>query len=191
MKRTDKHKKIELQQELIQRCKRNDQRAQIAIYNQYVKAMLNTSYRIVGNAATAEDIVQEAFLAAFRRIKTFKAEVTFGAWIKRIVINHSIDYLRKRHPDIELTETYKGLEEQKEEDNENSGLEYSPNDIRKAIQRLPKGYQLVLTLYLFEGYDHEEIGQILKITPSTSRSQYTRAKQKLKNELKKHSNGRI
>ena len=141
--------------------------------------MYNTSLRLVKDVAEAEGIMQESFLAALRNIKKYKGEVGSGAWLKRIVVNRSLDSLKKKK--LELfpidNELYKLSEE---EDNHN--LEYSEEQIailKKGIDLLPTGYRIILNLYLIEGYDHEEIGSILNITSSTSRSQFLRAKKKL------------
>ncbi|PKQ62046.1 hypothetical protein BZG02_13995 [Labilibaculum filiforme] len=168
-----------IHQDLIELCGKNDPKAQFKIYKLYYKAMYNSSLRIVKDVAEAEDIMQEAFLAAFRNIKKYKGEVSFGAWLKRIVVNRSLDSLKKKK--LELfpidNELYKLSEE---EANEN--IEYSEDQfilIKKGIDLLPTGYRIILSLYLIEGYDHEEIGSILNITSSTSRSQFLRAKKKL------------
>ncbi|BAX81862.1 RNA polymerase sigma factor [Labilibaculum antarcticum] len=168
-----------IHQDLIELCGKNDPKAQFKIYKLYYKAMYNTSLRIVKDAREAEDIMQEAFLSAFRNIKKYKGEVSFGAWLKRIVVNRSLDSLKKKK--LELfpldNELYKLSEEE-----ENQSVTYSEeqiNSIKKGIDLLPTGYRIILSLYLIEGYDHEEIGSILNITASTSRSQFLRAKKKL------------
>jgi len=139
--------------------------------------MYNTSVRIIKDEHLAEDIMQEAFLSAFTKIDTYNGEVTFGAWLKRIVINKSIDYLKKQKIKLsELGEEHEFITEEEDWKYENDG---EVEKVRNAINRLADGYRIVLSLYLLEGYDHEEIGQILEISSSTSRSQFTRAKQKL------------
>jgi RNA polymerase sigma-70 factor (ECF subfamily) len=168
-----------IHQNLIELCGKNNPKAQYQIYKLYYKAMYNSSLRIVKDPAEAEDIMQEAFLSAFKNIKKYKGEVSFGAWLKRIVVNRSLDYLKKKKLDLFPldNEIYK-LSEKEEEVNFDFSKE-KVKILRKAIDRLPKGYGIILNLYLIEGYDHEEIGQILKISSSTSRSQYLRAKKKL------------
>ena len=175
---------IDLHKELIEKCSEGDQRAQIKIYQLYYKNMYNASLRIVNNAAEAEDIMQESFLSAFTKIHTFKGEVTFGAWLKKIVVNKSIDCVKKRKLQYaELNDSVNYIPE------DNSSENYEENEqmvekIKKGIKILPDGYRIILSLYLLEGYDHDEIAQILKITSSTSRSQLTRAKSKLIEILK-------
>jgi len=167
-----------IHQDLIDKCRAQDQSAQFEIYKLYYKSMYNTSLRIVCNPAEAEDIMQEAFLMAFSKIETYKGEVSFGAWLKRIVINKSIDYHRARKTKFEeLDESYELTEEVNQIDEEERKALLK--EIKKAIEMLSDGYRIVLSLYLLEGYDHEEISQILNISTSSSRSQLARAKQKL------------
>lgn len=169
-----------IHQELIDRCRYGDQNAQFEIYRLFYKGMYNVCLRMVGNPADAEDVMQEAFLNAFRKIDTYQGKVSFGAWLKRIVINRSLDYLKKRRVKFEeVNERSAGVEE------DDAGyLEVDVNRIKKAIQSLPDGYRVVLSLHLIEGYDHEEISQILHISNSACRTQYMRAKNKLKEMLR-------
>jgi RNA polymerase sigma factor (sigma-70 family) len=173
-----------LHDELVERCKQGDSRAYAALYQKYAKAMYNTSLRIVNNTGDAEDVVQEAFTDAFRSLEDFHYKSTFGAWLKRIVINKSINYLRKRKMDlIDIEKTNIGhLPEEQGLDEQD--LQMKVEDIKKAVTLLPNGYRTVLTLYLFEGYDQEEIAEILQVTHATVRTQYMRAKQKLLQHIK-------
>lgn len=173
-----------IHQEYIDRCRTGDRKAQFEIYRLYYKSMYNTSLRIVRDPQEAEDIMQESFLSAFRKIKMYSGEVSFGAWLKKIVINNSLDALKKRKFLIEdLDENV--AEQVSEEDQPDEDLTAVRVDqIRQAIDRLPDGYRIVLSLHLLEGYDHKEIAEILNISSSTSRSQYTRARQKLLKFLK-------
>ena len=178
--------KLNIHQELIEACKKGDKKSQYKIYSLYNKAMYNTSLRIVGNIHEAEDIMQEAFLKAFSNLQNFKAEVNFGAWLKKIVVNLSLDSLRKNKTFFESLHNQE-VDNLYEEENETEG-EYKLEDIKSEINKLPGGYRIVLSLYLLEGYDHEEIGEILKISASTSRSQYTRSRKKLAENLKNLNN---
>ena len=172
-----------IHQDLVDRCRHGDRQAQFEIYKLYYKAMYNTSLRIVNQTQEAEDIMQEAFLSAFEKINDYREEVSFGAWLKKIVVNKSLDALRKKH--IEQEDVDPGsLKHTTEEDETADDPEYNIESIRKAIARLPEGYRTVLTLHLFEGYDHEEIAEIMGISHATSRSQYSRARQKLRELLK-------
>lgn len=163
--------------DLVQACKRGERKAQHQIYKLYSKAMYNICMRMTNNTADAEDVLQEAFIDAFRKIHTFKAESTFGAWLKRIVINKSINHLKKRRIDFVEMENYEFGDEDNRLDEEH--LHFKVNQVHKAIQDLPNGFRTVLTMYLLEGYDHREISQFLGISESTSKSQYNRAKKKL------------
>jgi len=177
-----------IHQDIIDRCKKGEQKAQFQLYKLYYKAMFNTSFRIVNDRMEAEDIMQEAFLKAFDKIHTYSGRVSFGAWLKRIVINHSLDEVKKKRVDFESMEENPPSEkpEKENEDQEDEqNAAYNVEQIRDTINELPDGYRIVLSLYLLEGYDHEEIGDILNITSSTSRSQFTRAKNKLKEQLAK------
>lgn len=167
---------------LLNECRQGNRNAQFEIYKLYSRAMFNISLRIVNDHAEAEDVLQEAFLDAFSRIKDFRQETTFGLWLKQIVINKSINCLRKRKLDlVSLNDVDVADAEEKDEED----LQLQVESIRKAVSKLSDGYRVVLTLYLFEGYDHQEIADILKISENTSRSQYMRAKQKLKCLLEK------
>ncbi|RYG02307.1 MAG: sigma-70 family RNA polymerase sigma factor [Chitinophagaceae bacterium] len=142
--------------------------------------MYNVALRIVNDDAEAEDVLQEAFLDAFNRIKDFRQETTFGLWLKQIVINRSINYLRKRKAEFVSIDEVEVADVPNYDESE---THLKVEAIKAAMAELPDGYRVVLTLYLFEGYDHEEIAHILKITENTSRTQYMRAKRKLNSLL--------
>ncbi|HQG56015.1 MAG TPA: sigma-70 family RNA polymerase sigma factor [Bacteroidales bacterium] len=176
-----------IHQDLIEGCKNGDQKAQFQIYKLYYKAMYNTSLRIVNDTMEAEDIMQESFLSAFEKIDTYSGTVSFGAWLKRIVINRSLDALSRRKMIFEDIEAYQGIRDiSSEETMYVDDIDSKVEEVKKAIERLPDGYRIILSLYLIEGYDHDEIAEILSISSSTSRSQLSRAKQKLLSELKKN-----
>lgn len=155
--------------------------AQFELYKLYAKAMYNVALRILNYEEEAEDVLQEAFLDAFTRIVDFRQETTFGLWLKQIVINKSINYLRKRK--MEFVSTDEISEVPDEDSFDGSEMRLQAEEIRQSITQLPDGYRVVLSLYLLEGYDHEEIAHILKISENTSRTQYMRAKKKLKSIL--------
>lgn len=166
---------------LINACKKGDSKAQMEIYKLYYKAMFNISLRILNNSSEAEDVMQDSFLNVFHKIDSYKGEVTFGAWLKKIVINRSLDIIKSRKAMISL-ETIPDLEDEVQEDY----LDYRDiriETVKEAIASLPDGYRVVLSLYLVEGYDHEEISEILHITNATSRTQYHRAKRQLAKKL--------
>jgi RNA polymerase sigma-70 factor (ECF subfamily) len=148
--------------------------------------MYNTSLRIVNDTMEAEDIMQESFLSAFEKIDTYSGTVSFGAWLKKIVINRSLDALSRRKAIFEDLEPHIGIRDHSEEDQlRKEEVDVRVEEVKEAINRLPDGYRIILSLYLLEGYDHDEIAEILSISSSTSRSQLSRAKQKLISELKK------
>lgn len=166
---------------IVEQCRGNNSKAQMQLYRMFSQSMFNTSLRIVGNKNLAEDVMQEAFLAAFEKIKDCKTPEHFGSWLKRIVVNRSIDEIRKKRISlIPLEETLPladdGQEYKPEEDMEKEKLlEY----IRKAITLLPDGYRIVLTLKLLEDYDYSTIAKEMDLAESTVRSQFVRGRQKL------------
>ena len=172
---------LHIHEKLIEECRRGSRRAQFRLYELYSKAMLNTAYRIMGSREEAEDMLQEAFTDCFRKIGTYRTDSTFGAWLKTIVINRCITRLRKREADLVYVDDYSRHEMQQEEPPEMTWPD--PPAIARAVERLPDGYRVVFSLYLLEGYDHTEISQILGISESTSKTQYSRAKDKLKRIL--------
>ena len=140
------------------------------------------------NSQDAEDVMQEAFIKAFRKIDSFKGEVTFGAWLKKIVVHQSIDTLKSKKLDfLDVDENY--LKIVVDDDNWEISDGISAEEVKLAISQLPQKYELVLSLFLIEGYDHQEISQILNITQVNSRTQLIRGKQKLKESLKLLGNG--
>ncbi len=169
------------QHELIKGCIEGDRSAQYAFYKKYVRAMYNISYRITNDQDDAEDVLQEAFLSAYKNMHTFKGESSIGAWLKRIVVNASINQIKKRKMIFEPLDQHETEEESIVRD-EDIVLELGR--VKEAIQQLPDGFRTVFSLYLLEGYDHREIANILGITESTSKSQYNRAKKRLKDILK-------
>ncbi len=157
--------------------------AQYQLYRLYSKAMFNVCMRMLNRAEEAEDVLQDSFLDAFTHLHQFRQQSTFGAWLKQIVVNKAISQLRSRKVKwVELESLQNGENEYEIEDDyyhDTDTAELNVERIRQAIHLLPGGYRLVLSLYLFEGYDHEEISGLLGISESTSRTQYMRAKQKL------------
>lgn len=159
----------------IERCLKGDKQAFREFYDLYSKAMLNISLRIVNNTEEAEDILQESFLAAFQNIGKIESDTGFGGFLKRIVINRSIDLIRKRKIDFQPLDDARYLGEELPEENQR----YDITVLRNCLQELPDGFRVVISLYLFENYSHREIGNLLNITEGTSKSQYNRAKKKL------------
>ena len=162
--------------DVIERCLAGSRSAQNELYKQYSKAMLNISYRIANNRDDAEDILQESFISAFRNLNTYRGTASFGAWLKRIVVNKAINHIRKRSLALVPLE---GSEHVIDEPIDDTDLVLKVAQIREAVQMLPDGYRVVFSLYLLEGYDHKEIAEILGISESTSKSQFNRSKKKL------------
>jgi len=175
---------IDKHYQLVAECKQGSKKACFELYRLYAKAMLNIAFRIVGNVDEAEDVLQEAFLDAFNRIKDFRQETTFGLWLKQIVVHRSISLLRKRKLDWVNMEDGDLENIADEEPDDLDETLYKVEKVKAAMKELPEGYRVVISLYLLEGYDHEEIGQLLNITENTSRTQFLRAKRKLSEILK-------
>ncbi|MCX6249913.1 MAG: RNA polymerase sigma factor [Bacteroidetes bacterium] len=171
--------------DLINECKKGSRSAQFRIYKLYYKTMYNTCLRIVNDTAEAEDIMQESFLDAFQKLDSYSGEGSFGSWLKRIVVNNSLDLLRKSKEIISLEEEKIDLPEEPPEIDEEEII-FRVKEIKKGIMQLPEEYRAVISLFLLEGYDHEEISEILHITNNTSRTRYSRAKQKLITILKEN-----
>ena len=168
--------------DIISLCLEGDNEAQHKLYNLYSKAMYNICYRMSNSAEEAEDVLQDSFVSAFRNLDRYKGTASFGAWLKRIVVNNAINQIRKRKMNLVPLDDYDVV-------SDDAG--YTPDEelyldvqrIKEVIKQLPDGYRVVFSLYLLEGYDHMEIAEILGITESTSKSQYNRAKNKLKELL--------
>lgn len=168
------------QEQLIADCKRGDRQAQFRLYKLYSKAMYNTALRIVSDVDEAADVLQDAFIDAFKRLESFREESTFGLWMKQIVVNKSLSALRKRKVIFEsIDDQEDGYAETDQNEEDEDSTTFRVERVKKAIEQLPDGYRIVLSLYLLDGYDHEEIAHILKISENTSRTQFLRAKRKL------------
>ena len=151
------------------------------MYKAYYKAMYNSAYRILKDRFEAEDIMQEAFLTAFTKMNMYKGEVSFGAWLKRIVINKSITQLKKKNKYQEVKMDVIPNNEIEDKHINYKGLE--PKHVLNSLQGLKDNYRIVLTLNLIEGFDYDEIAQILNYTNENVRTTVSRAKKKLKQVL--------
>jgi RNA polymerase sigma factor (sigma-70 family) len=171
----------DIHREIIELSKAGNQKAQYQLYRLYSKAMYNICYRMMNSQTEAEDLLQESFAEAFHRLESFRYESAFGAWLKRIVVNKCINHLKKKRAELVLTEN---LPEVHEDMEDTDSVQLEVKRVHQAIEQLPDGYRVIFSLYLLEGYDHSEIAQILGITESTSKSQFSRAKQKIKEILK-------
>jgi len=161
---------------------KGDVRAQYQLYSLYSRAMYNICYRMTNHKEEAEDMLQESFSYAFSKLGSFRFESSFGAWLKRIVVNTCINHLKKKRVDLVYMEQHN--DPPPEEDFvDYEEIRLQVDGVMKAMEQLPEGYRIVFSLYLLEGYDHKEISEILGISESTSKSQYLRAKQKIKEIL--------
>jgi RNA polymerase sigma factor (sigma-70 family) len=175
--------KIELNihRELIEQCMQGNRKAQYSIYQLYAKAMLNVCYRMMQNKEDAEDMMQDAFTDAFRRMSGFRFESTFGAWLKRIMINRCINEMRRKKANLQFFDDMHVFAQKTEEESNDYGL--TVDQVRKAMRDLPSGSKMIFSLYLLEGYDHNEISEILNISVSNSKTQYMRARHRVKEIL--------
>jgi len=168
---------------LIADCKRNNQKAQLKVYELYYKAMFNTAYRIVNDFDDAEDVMQEAFIKAFDKINSYQSESTYGAWLKKIVVNEALGFLRKnkKFKNVGLELLDKDMIEEPTEEIDFSKIQV--NNVLKALREIKENYRIIISLYYIEGYDFEEIQEIMQISYANARTMLSRAKAKLKQKL--------
>ena len=177
----------DIHKEIIELSKAGNNKAQYQLYQLYAKAMYNICYRMMNNREEAEDMLQESFSEAFLKLDAFRFDSPFGAWLKRITVNKCINALKKRKADLVTVEN---LPEQAIEDESRgdiSGL--SIERVQQALEHMPEGYRIIFSLYLLEGYDHAEISQIMGISEATSKSQYSRARQRIKEIIINQTHG--
>ncbi|WP_250434115.1 RNA polymerase sigma factor [Hanstruepera flava] len=176
--------------DIVEKCKQNDRKAQMQLYNQYCNGMYSVAKRFVKHDAEAEDVVQDAFIKAFTKLHQYNAEVTFGAWLKRIVVNTSIDALKsKKQRLVELDDVHLKVVDTGDDDKWLADDAVSIDEIKEAINQLSDKYKYVVMLFLIEGYDHQEISEILNISEVASRTQLYRGKLQLQKLLKQKQNG--
>jgi len=167
------------ERELIQKCKENDYSAQLTVYKSYKDMMYNVSIRIVKIRDEAEDIVQESFIKGFEKIGQLKEDMSLGAWLKRIVINASLDHVRKQKKRIWIDEEKVFVKEEAEEIEIDEPEMITADRIKECINSLKEKYRIILVLYLIEDYNHREISELLQLKESTVRNQYKRGKDEL------------
>jgi RNA polymerase sigma-70 factor (ECF subfamily) len=168
--------------QLIQQCKQNNYTAQLEVYNAYKNMMFGSAVRILKSREEAEDIVQDCFIKGFQKINQLKEDANLGAWLKRIVVNKSLDVVRDRKKIIWVDETFILEKESETEDEIENDI--SVDFVKECIHKLKDKYSIVLNLYLIENYNHREIGEILKIKESTVRNQFKRGKEQLLSMIK-------
>ena len=170
---------------LLQMCLNGKQSAQLEVYNRYYKAMFNTAVRIVKDSAIAEDVMQESFLSAFTKQDSFKGEVAFGAWLKRIVINNSIYQYRKqlKKNEVALDEVMYKVEDTDGIASDYVFTEQKAQKVMETMKQLKDNYRISLTLHLIEGFDYEEISEIMNLSYANCRTTISRAKDSLRKKL--------
>lgn len=168
--------------DIISLCLEGNREAQHKLYNLYSKAMYNICYRMCNSAEEAEDVLQDSFVSAFKNLDRYRGTASFGAWLKRIVVNNAINHIRKRKLNLVPIEDH-DVQDRDLGGTTDEELFLDVQRIKEEVNNLPDGYRVVFSLYLMEGYDHKEIAEILGISESTSKSQYNRAKNKLKELL--------
>ncbi len=177
-----------LQSELIEQCRTNDRRAQMKLYNKYCDGMYYVALRFLKDPFDAEEAMQESFIKAFTRLHQFTGDVTFGAWLKRIVINKSIDMLKaKKMNMVAINEQVMTTVEEQNDWSVSDSV--TVDEVKKAIEKLPEKYRYAVMLFLIEGYDHNEISEVLDITPVSSRTLVHRGKKQLQEQLKHLKDG--
>lgn len=175
------------QSNVVEKCKANDRAAQLQLYRKYCDGMFVVANRFVKNADDAEDVLQESFIKAFQKIHQYKGEVTFGAWLKRIVVNKSIDFLKSKKDKVSIDE--QDMQVVAEDDNWSVSAVISIDEVRLAIDQLQEKYKYVVLMFLVEGYDHQEIAEVLNISSSACRTRLSRGKNQLKELLKEKNYG--
>jgi RNA polymerase sigma-70 factor (ECF subfamily) len=163
---------------LIQKSQEGDRKAQHELYNLYVAAMYNICRRMMGNDEDAKDVLQEAFIQAFSKLGTLQKVDSFPGWLKRIVINKCLNALNQTKEFPMLSHSDPPSLPEAQDTLEVS--EHRVSRIKKAIDHISEGCRTVLNLYVFEGYSHQEIAEILSISESASKSQYSKAKSKIR-----------
>ncbi len=180
----DKNKKMDINKALVLKCKENNRKAQFEIYKLYSKSMYNTSLRILNDTAEAEDAMQEGFLKAFQSINEFRFESTFGTWLKRIVVNVSLDYLRKKKAVFTEITNDQYLITDDDYYDEPISAELTVKKIKDIVHDMPDGYRAIFSMHMFEGFDYDEISEITGLTVSAVRSQFCRARRKVIEHVK-------
>lgn len=178
---------VDIHRPIVEKAMKGHPSAQKQLYQLYSRAMYNICCRMMNHPVDAEDVLQEAFCEAFRRMDSFRFQSTFGAWLKRITVNKCINELRRRRVALEYIDSHTGIDPPDEPDDTPSSS-LTAEHIKHAMALLPDGYRVVFSLYYLEGYDHEEIASILNISESTSKTQLMRARKKITDILKAGSN---
>ncbi|MDZ4664392.1 MAG: RNA polymerase sigma factor [Bacteroidota bacterium] len=162
--------------EIVNRCKQNDSKAQELLFTSYSKSLYGICCRYIKNRDDAEDVLQDSFIKIFLNLNKFKAEGNFEGWMKRITVNTALTYLKEKQKiKFESADKLFIVDEVETDIEEDIKAEY----ILECLNELPTGYRTIFNLYLVEGFSHKEIADQLGIKESTSRSQYSKARQYL------------
>lgn len=177
--------------QLLPLCKRGEQAAQLEVYNRYYKAMYNTSLRIVKDTAAAEDVMQDSFLSAFTKLNSFKGDASFGSWLKRIVVNNSLNSYQKtkKLDETPLDDHLYRIEDDGDGISELDMSELKVAEVMKAMNQLKDNYRQSLSLHLIEGYDYEEMSTILNLSYANCRTTVSRAKDSLRKIIRNNEKG--
>jgi RNA polymerase sigma factor (sigma-70 family) len=170
--------------QLIQGCLQQDRASQKQLYSEFAELMLGVCYRYTKSVADAEDVMQEAFVKVFKNLHQYKGDGELGAWIRRIMVNTALNYL-KRNSKYQGDLSFDNVTLHPVADDDPQML-LDTRELVNLLRQLPAGYQLIFNLHAIEGYTHVEIGQLLGISESTSRSQYSRARALLITWIKKN-----
>ena len=170
---------------IIEGCVAGKRSAQSALYRKYSSVMLAVCLRYAQNRDEAEDILQEAFLKIFQNINSYRKEGSFEGWMKRIMINHALNFYRKNRklPFLEDINSINEMEIMEKEEQSVSHAPVSAEKLIALIQLLPPGYRMVFNMYVFEEYSHKEISEALNISENTSKTQLLKARRMLRKKL--------
>jgi len=171
--------------ELYDLCERGNRKAQMRVYDKYAAGMYHVALRIVNDTAQAEDIMQESMITAFAKMKQWNREATFGSWLKRIVVNNSLTYLKKekRMPKVDYDDVAYEMENQAEEQIDMEAAGMTAKKVLEVMKLLKDNYKQILTLSLIEGMDNEEISEIMGISNAMCRTTISRAKDSLRKKM--------
>lgn len=169
------------ERQLIDGCRRGDRLAQKELYERYSRRMMGVCLRYANDRETARDLLQDGFVKVFTGMDSYSGAGSFEGWMRKIFVNCALEYLRKSDVLRESTDLDNTAELIHPESSVLSDM--SAAELMKLVQELPTGFRTVFNLFAIEGYSHKEISEMLNITESTSRSQFTRAKQMLQKRI--------
>jgi RNA polymerase sigma factor (sigma-70 family) len=169
-------------EDLLKRCRAGERKAQELLYKQLASKMMGVCMRYATDRMEAEDMLQNGFIRVFQKLNDFRGEGSFEGWVRRIMVHSSIEYYRKHHKMMQVVEIEEGNEPSV---NPLAVAKLDAKDLMVLIQQLAPGYRIVFNLYAIEGYSHKEIGGIVGISEGASKSQLSRARGILKEQIAK------